>query len=103
MFSKNIFSERLSKLRASKGIKQSDLAIIVGVKNTTISMMESGQRGPSAETLCALAECFGVSTDYLLGAEAPESPAVSPEELELIERYRALDPEKQRAIDALMK
>lgn len=67
MFSKESFSERLKSWRTAKGIKQSELATIIGVRNTAISMMESGERGPSAEVLCALAEYFDVSIDYLVG------------------------------------
>lgn len=67
MFSKESFADRLKALRAAKGIKQSELAAIIGVRNTAISMMESGERGPSAEVLCALADCFNVSLDYLVG------------------------------------
>lgn len=67
MFSKESFSEHLKSLRTAKGIKQSELAAIIGVRNTAISMMESGERGPSAEVLCALAEYFDVSIDYLVG------------------------------------
>ena len=67
MFSKIIFSERLKALRIAKGIKQSDLAVVVGVKNTAISMMEGAERGPSVDVLCALADYFDVSLDYLVG------------------------------------
>lgn len=67
MFSKESFSDRLKSLRAEKNLKQSELAAIIGVRNTAISMMESGERGPSAEVLCALADYFNVSLDYLVG------------------------------------
>lgn len=67
MFSKEKFSDRLKSLRTGKCIKQSDLAALVGIRNTAISMMESGERGPSTEVLCALADYFDVSLDYLVG------------------------------------
>ena len=67
MFSKEGFSDRLKSLRVGKGLKQRELAAIVGIRNTTISMMESGERGPSAEVLCALADYFDVPLDYLTG------------------------------------
>ena len=67
MFSKEIFSERLKVLRAEKGIRQSELAALIGVRNTAVSMMESGSRSPSVEVLCALADYFNVSLDYLVG------------------------------------
>lgn len=67
MFSKEAFSERLRSLRAKKGVRQSELAALVEVRNTTISMMESASRSPSVEVLCALADYFDVSLDYLVG------------------------------------
>lgn len=67
MFSKEIFSDRLKSLRTQKQLKQSELAEIIGVRNTAVSMMESGERGPSVEVLCALSDYFGVSVDYLVG------------------------------------
>ena len=67
MFSKEIFSERLKALRAGKGIRQSELAALIGVRNTAVSMMESGSRSPSVEVLIALADYFNVSLDYLVG------------------------------------
>lgn len=67
MFSKEIFSERLKTLRAEKGVRQSELAALIGVRNTAVSMMESGSRSPSVEVLCALAGYFDVSLDYLVG------------------------------------
>lgn len=73
MFSKEIFSERLKALRAEKGVRQSELAALIGVRNTAVSMMESGSRSPSVEVLCALADYFDVSLDYLVGrSDIPE-------------------------------
>lgn len=73
MFSKEIFSDRLKSLRTQKQLKQSELAEIIGVRNTAVSMMESGERGPSVEVLCALADYFDVSLDYLVGrSDDPE-------------------------------
>ena len=73
MFSKEIFSERLKTLRAEKGVRQSELAALIGVRNTAVSMMESGSRSPSVEVLCALADYFDVSLDYLVGrSDIPE-------------------------------
>ena len=67
MFSKEIFSDRLKSLRTQKQLKQSELAEIIGVRNTAVSMMESGERGPCVEVLCGLSDYFGVSVDYLVG------------------------------------
>jgi len=67
MFYKNIFSECLLNLRKGKGISQNLLANEIGVSLHQISKMETGQRGPSIEVACALADYFDVSIDYLVG------------------------------------
>ena len=67
MFSKEIFGKRLSALRIEKGISQQTLAEHLGIGKSAVSMMESGQRGPSIEIASALATYFEVPVDYLLG------------------------------------
>ena len=67
MFFKKIFSERIASLRKQKGITQQALAESVGLKKQAINMIENSQRACSIEILCALADYFDVSTDYLVG------------------------------------
>lgn len=67
MFSKEIFSGRLLCLRKQNNTTQSDLASIIGLNRTAITRMECGDRAPSVEVLCALADYFDVSLDYLVG------------------------------------
>lgn len=67
MFSKEIFAERLGFLRKNAGITQSALAAAIGINRTAITLMESGERAASIEVLCALADYFDVSLDFLTG------------------------------------
>jgi transcriptional regulator with XRE-family HTH domain len=67
MFTKEIFATRLSALRKCKGINQSQLAESAGVTFHQVSKMEKAQRAASIEVLCALADYFDVSLDYLTG------------------------------------
>lgn len=64
---KNIFSERLLLCRKSHKMSQRALSDILGVSDAAITMMEKGKRSPSFEVLCALADYFDVSLDYLVG------------------------------------
>lgn len=61
--------ERLKDLRTEKGLTTSALGKIVGCSNPTITHYERGDREPSLEMLCKLADFFGVSVDYLIGHE----------------------------------
>lgn len=62
-----MFAKRLKELRVDGDLKQSELAKIIGVSSSTIGMYEQGRRFADQETLSKIAECFNVSTDYLLG------------------------------------
>ena len=61
------FPGRLLSLRKNKGISQKALASEFGISDAAITMMEKGKRLPSFEILCALADYFDVSLDYLVG------------------------------------
>lgn len=73
MFSKDIFAARLLALRKAKGVSQQQLSEQLGVSFHQVSKMETGQRGASLEVVCALADFFDVSLDYLVGrSDVPE-------------------------------
>lgn len=59
--------ERLKQLRLEKRLRQDQVARLVNVEKSSISMYENGLRQPSYQTLVRLATVFNVSTDYLLG------------------------------------
>ena len=59
---------RLKELRAEKRITQEQLAEAVGLERSSIGKYEGNQNVvPSVEILNAIADYFGVTTDYLLG------------------------------------
>lgn len=66
---KSIFAKRLKDLRESSGMSQSDLARALHVDRTTVAGYEICRRFPDAETMCAIADLFNVSVDYLLGRD----------------------------------
>lgn len=57
----------LKQLREGNGLAQKELAAVLHVSNGTISNYESGIHSPNLDTLCAIADYYGVSVDYLLG------------------------------------
>ena len=64
-----IFSERIKRLRKNKGLKQQELAEILGIKRNTYSDWENGKTEPSFENLIKLADLLEVSLDWLFGRE----------------------------------
>lgn len=61
------FSNRLIALRKERNLTQEDMAKLIQKKRSTVSGYETEGKEPDFETVCFLAQYFGVSTDYLLG------------------------------------
>lgn len=61
------FSERIKLLREERGLTQSALGEIIGVKRFSIYSYEKGRACPDMRGLIALADYFNVSMDYLAG------------------------------------
>ena len=60
---------RIRELRKDRNMTMKALGDIIGVAESTVSQYETGKRQPDYETLLQLAEYFGVTVGYLLGAE----------------------------------
>lgn len=63
----SMFANRLISLRKERGLSQEDLGNLINKKRSTVSGYETEGKEPDIETLCFLADYFGVSTDYLMG------------------------------------
>lgn len=62
------FAQTLKKLRTEKGLSQPQLAEIMVVSRSTISMWELGKRLPDVGMLDRLARCLGVDIQVFLDA-----------------------------------
>lgn len=67
MFDKILFAARLKQLRTQRKLSAAALARETGVSAAAISQFENAVNYPHCNTLCALADYFGVSLDYLTG------------------------------------
>ena len=61
------FGERLKILREKYSLKQSELALILGIGRASISNYEVGSRIPDIDVTIKMADYFNVSIDYLVG------------------------------------
>lgn len=110
-------AERIKQLRKKKGISQSELAEVIGVKNNTVSTWERGTRKPDFEALNLLSDYFEVSFEYILGSSDKEETRVKPTQDELdqlalsaladdlydnMKKYCQLSTKSQKMIDALI-
>ena len=64
---KIIFGKNLKMLREDKGLGQVELAKVLGVAKSTISLWENGLREPLLSSLVAIANYFKISIDEIVG------------------------------------
>lgn len=65
LLSKPEINNKLKSLRVERGLKQSDLAKIVGVATSTIGMIEAGKRVPSLELAYKIAKFYGKNIEEI--------------------------------------
>lgn len=68
------FGEKLQKLRQKAGMSQDALAERLDVSRQAVSRWERDETMPETDKVVALADLFGVTTDYLLRQGAEEEP-----------------------------
>ena len=62
----NSFGTKIKKLRAARGMKQDDLAKVIGVSKGTVSVWERNARFPEMDTIQRLVNYFEVPLSFLL-------------------------------------
>lgn len=72
----NIFFERFAELCKGIGETPNSVAKILGISSGSVTAWKNGTE-PRNKTLSAIADHFGVTTDYLLGKETEKAPANS--------------------------
>lgn len=69
-----VFPLRLKLLLSERGDTITALARALGISRQAVSLYTDGTNIPNAEKLCAIADYFNVSTDWLLGRTETRSP-----------------------------
>lgn len=69
------FGEKLQKLRQRASMSQDVLAEKLGVSRQAVSRWERDETMPETDKVVALADLFGVTTDYLLRQQIEEPKA----------------------------
>lgn len=106
--------DNLKSARKSTGMTQKDVSTALNISPNTYKNYEQGLREPNGDTIVALANLFGVTTDYLLGrsdAKPPEDPiklAAQEFHLNSIQRgilaaYLYMDPDDRKQLITCIK
>lgn len=96
------FGDKLKQARTNMGLKQSELAKTLGTTNTTISNWEKGVSKPDLDMLSYICGALNVTASYFLQPNLPNDEVSLPE-LNMVKRYRALDPSGQSHVDAVLQ
>ena len=68
-----LVSERLTELRHSKNLTETELSSRIGFAQTTYSHYEIGKRRPTTMKLLSIAQYYNVSVDYIVGRKNKKS------------------------------
>jgi len=71
-----MLAKKLKELRETKGMSQAELANILDVAQQTVASWEKEKSSPNYDLLQKIADYFHVTTDALLGREAPRKKGV---------------------------
>lgn len=107
-------TDNLKAARKKSGKTQKEVAEGIGIGQGTYKNYETGAREPNGETLVAIANYFGVTTDYLLGrpdAKEPVDPIkLAAQEFHLdsaqrgiLAAYLYMDPDDRKQFIAYIK
>ena len=91
--------EMVANIRESRGVLQKDLAKAIDVDPVVLNRIEKDKRPARGDELKAIADYFGVSTDYLLGRNVLSySVNLSNEQKNLLNGFNGLNDEAKKAI-----
>lgn len=97
------FVEKLDDLISQKGTTRNKLLLELNLgKNSFVNWTNRGTL-PNGDTIVALAEYFGVSSDYLLGIEKADDKYVSVPKDSLIALIENMTPESRQKLENFVK
>lgn len=95
---------RIKAKRDELGYSQAHLASLAGIKQSTLSELETGEsKMPSSETLLGLSKALNVSKTWILTGRDGALEMLTQEEEEHILRTRELTVEQRRAVYVLVE
>ena len=87
---------KLKELRKENKKSQDEVAKFLNLNQTSYGRYELGTSEPTIDTLCKLADYYGVSLDYLVGRDyANEFGYLSEDEKALLSAYRRMNKENK--------
>ncbi len=89
---------KLKELREAKNLSQYEFAPLIGLKQATYANYETGKTQPTIETLCKIADFYGVSLDFLCEHETQNKQDLGyldEKTIEMLINYKELNHENK--------
>lgn len=104
IYERNAAGERIRRRRERLGFSRQEIARRIGKAEKYYADIERGYCGMSLETLIDIADCLGITLDYLVFGEAAEKDgAVSEETKSILFYLENCNEEKQKKAMELLK
>lgn len=103
-----MFVDTFCELCDKRGVSPNKACIDMGISRTSTAKWKSGSV-PNGQTLSKIADYFGVTTDYLLGAETKKEPStdngekLSAAEAELLKLFRLVPEDKREMVLGMIR
>ena len=91
-----LIGQRIRSLRKDRGLTQADLAGRIGIQQSDLCRMESGEYKVSLETLFKILKVFTMKVAEFFHEAAPEN--LTREEQRLVQAYRNLTPTAKQQV-----
>lgn len=100
------FCDRFREARIRSGYTQESAAEKLGIAKSTLSGYEGGKREPTVATVAQALILFGIDASYLyqdeIAAYGGGDYGMSPAEIDIVKKYRALDEPGKISVDAVL-
>jgi len=96
-----LVGKRIRQLRKDRNLTQADLATRVGIQQSDLCRMETGEYKVSLETLFKILNIFEMNVGEFFHEVAPGQ--ISPSEAELLQAFRNLSPADQNEVRHFIK
>lgn len=99
MYTSAEIAQKIKITAKSKNVIIKDMLAECGLSKNALSSMSSGGSTPKSENLAKIADCLGVSVDYLLGrTDEPKTETSDPTTQILVEHFNNLSSDDKIAV-----
>lgn len=95
--------EKIFKIMSEKNIKNRELALKLGIRDSVICNWKARNTDPPAIYLLPICEMLEIDIYTLLGDDNNKTFIFSDEEKQIIQKYRQLDEESKQAFKTLLQ